>query len=261
MNLVTLLTLCILSSVQLTNEQQVAVLQEAQLAYDTGVSLQTADPVAAKESFRRSAERFQILVDDGIENGKLLFDLGNAQAQAGQIGEAIAAYRTANRFIPSDGRLRANLAHARSLVRNPIENTSRKSFLKPLAFWHHTLPTSVRLGFGILCWFAFWGLVSVRLFKHIPAFKTTTIILGFFSIVLSLSVGVDIADQQTPHGVIVSDEVIVRKGNGVNYAPLFKDPIHEGIEFEILEKRPNWLHILLPNDSKGWVEEESVQIV
>jgi hypothetical protein len=261
MNLVSLFTFCILSSVHLTNEQQVAVLQEAQHAYDTGVSLQTADPVAAKESFRRSAERFQVLVDDGIENGRLLYDLGNANVQAGQIGEAIAAYRSASRYIPSDGRLHANLVHARSLVNNPIENKKTKSVLKRLAFWHDALPTSVRLGLGTMCWFAFWGLVSVRIFKGIPGFKTASCFLGFFSIVLSVSVALDIADQHSQYGVIVRDEVIVRKGNGANYSPLFKEPLQGGIEFEIIEQRPDWLHILLPNGSKGWVEENSTLLI
>ena len=44
------------NQVHLTDEQQLAVLQEAQVAYDNGVSLQTADPVASIESFRRSAD-------------------------------------------------------------------------------------------------------------------------------------------------------------------------------------------------------------
>ncbi|MBT4584913.1 MAG: hypothetical protein HOC93_07530 [Phycisphaerae bacterium] len=257
MNLLTVLTLCILSSVQLTNEQQVAVLKEAQSAYDNGVSLQTADPVAAKESFRRSAQRFQILVDDGVENGKLLYNLGNANVQAGQIGEAIAAYRIASRYIPSDGRLRGNLAHTRSLVHNPFEKNKSKSLLTRLTFWHDSLPTGARLGLGMICWVAFWGLLSVHIFISIPGFKTASTFLGFFAIVLSVSVGVDIVDQDTKYGVIATDEVIVRKGNGTNYSPMLNEPIGEGVEFEIIEQRPDWIHILLPNGTKGWVEEEA----
>ncbi len=261
MNLLTIITLCLLSNMQLTSEQQRAVLEEAQQAYDTGVSLQTADPVAAKESFRRSAQRFQILVDDGIENGYLLYDLGNAHVQAGQFGLAIAAYRSASRYIPSDERLHANLVHARSLVNNPIENQKSKTILTRLTFWHGSFPTNIRLGIGMISWFAFWGLMSVRIFKGIPGFKTVSIFLGFISIVLSVSVGLDITDQYSQHGVIVLNEVIVRKGNGMNYSPLFKEPIHEGVEFEIIEQRPNWVHILLPNGTQGWVEEESVNII
>jgi hypothetical protein len=263
MNLLIITMLCVFSSAEmrLTPKQQATVLHEAQTSYDSGVSLQSADPVAAKESFRRSANRFQVLVNDGVVNGRLWFNLGNANVQAGEIGKAIAAYRSAQHYIPSDGRLQANLMHARTLVDNPIIGTTKRTFLDRLTFWHYTLPTSVRLGFGMMCWFAFWGLVGVRIFKGIPGFKSALCFLGFFSIVLSVSVGLDIATQHLQHGVIVNDEVIVRKGNGVNYAPLFKEPIHEGVEFEIIEQRPEWLHILLPNGSKGWVEESSALLV
>ncbi len=265
MTILTTLTTVLLSlssnQLHLTHDQQTAVLQEAQVAYDTGVSLQTADPVASKESFRRSAERFQILVNDGIENGKLWYDLGNAQLQAGEIGEAIGAYRSAQRYIPSDGRLTANLQYARSKVSNPIKSESTTSILKRLAFWHDALPTQVRLALGVILWFGCWTLVSVRLFKPIPGFKTASITLGCAALALGVSVGADIADQHQDHGVLTASEVIVRKGNGVNYAPMLKYPIHEGIEFDIIEQRPEWLHISLPNGSTGWIQEEDAQIV
>jgi tetratricopeptide (TPR) repeat protein len=249
------------NQLHLTQDQQLAVLQEAQIAYDAGITLQTADPVASKESFRRSAERFQVLVHDGIENGKLWYNLGNAQLQAGEIGEAIGAYRSAQRYIPSDGRVTANLQHARSKVSNPIKSESTTSILKRLAFWHDSLPTQLRLTIGIIFWFGCWSIVSVRLFRTIPGFKTASISLGCAALALGISVGADIVDQHQDHGVLTANEVIVRKGNGVNYAPMLKDPIHEGIEFDIIEKRPDWLHIKLPNGSTGWIQEEDAQIV
>ena len=245
----------------LTSEQQHAVLLEAQVAYDNGVSLQTADPVASIESFRRSADRFQLLIHDGVKNGKLWYDLGNAQLQSGEIGEAIAAYRSSQRYIPSNGRLTANLKHARTRVANQIKSENTASIFTRLAFWHKALPTQVRLFIGIIFWFSCWTLISVRLFRSVPGFKTASISLGCAAIALGLSVGVDIVDQHQDHGVLTANEVIVRKGNGVNYAPMLKDPIHEGIEFEIIEQRPDWLHIKLPNGSTGWIHEEDAQIV
>lgn len=255
------LALIATAEIHLSKEQQFAVLQEAQVAYDHAVELQTADPVAAKESFRRSANRFQLLVDDGIENGKLWYDLGNAQLQAGEIGEAIAAYRSAKRYIPSDGRVQTNLEHARSLVTNNIEGEDATSLLKRLAFWHESLPTQVRLTIGLLFWFSCWSLVSIRLFRTIPAFKTASITLGLFSLALGVSVGADLADQHQDHGVLIAKEVIVRKGSGMNYGAMFNEPLHEGVEFEILGTRKDWLHIKLSNGNEGWIEKGSAQIV
>jgi hypothetical protein len=259
------LALCILSGFttdqHLTKEQQIAVLSEAQTAYEYGVSLQTSDPVAAKESFRRSVERFEILVQDGVENGFLFYDLGNANVQAGEFGKAIAAYLSAGHFIPADGRLLANLQHARSLVQDPIQRNKTSSLLHRLAFWHDSLPANVRLIFGIVAWSACWVLITIRLFREPPGFKTSAVCLGFFAIAMSMSVGSNMADQHLDHGVLTAREVIVRKGNGTNYAPMFKEPIHEGVEFEIIEQRPNWLHIKLQNGATGWIHVDDAQIV
>ncbi|MBC8200635.1 MAG: hypothetical protein H8E86_01215 [Planctomycetes bacterium] len=261
----TTIAMCILAfssnSMQLTDIQQRAVLQEAQAAYDKGVSLQTADPVASKEAFRRSVDRFNILVSDGIENGKLWYNLGNAQLQSGNIGEAIAAYRLGQHYIPSNGRLAANLQYARSLVAQPTLDKSKKSILKRLAFWHDSLPTQVRVTLGLLLWFGCWSLLCVRFFRLIPGFKTASVTLGCAAIALGISVGADIADQHQHHGVLTANETIVRNGNGLQYSPMRQDPLPEGVEFEIIEARPDWLHIKLPTGSTGWIQKQDAQIV
>jgi tetratricopeptide (TPR) repeat protein len=247
--------------VHLTVEQQIAVLDEAQDAYDRAIRLQTADPVASKESFRRAANRYQLLVDDGIENGKLWYDLGNAQLQSGEIGEAIAAYRSAQRYIPSDGRMSTNLEYARSLVTNPMLPEDSTSILKRLAFWHESLPTQVRITLGMFFWFACWTLVAIRFFRLVPGFKTASVTLGLIALALGLSVGADLADQHQRHGVLIAKEVIVRKGNSLQDAPMFQEPIHEGIEFDVLGTRSGWLHIRLHNGREGWIQLEDAQIV
>ena len=264
--MLTISTLCCVLSlsspdVQLSHEQQIAILDEAQQAYDRAIQLQTADPVASKESFRRAANRYQLLVNDGIENGKLWYNLGNAQLQSDEIGKAIAAYRSAQRYMPSDGRVITNLEYARSLVTNPMLAEDSTSLLQRLAFWHESLPTQVRLTLGMFFWFACWTLVATRFFCLIPGFKTASIALGIAALALGVSVGADLADQHQRHGVLIAKEVIVRKGNSLQDAPMFQEPIHEGNEFEVLGNRSGWLHIKLPNGKEGWIEKGSAQIV
>lgn len=39
-------------------------------------------------------------------------------------------------------------------------------------------------------------------------------------------------------GIITAKEVVARQGDGDNYPPGFKEPLHEGTEFDLLEGRP-----------------------
>ncbi|MCA9289829.1 MAG: hypothetical protein KDA25_01805, partial [Phycisphaerales bacterium] len=93
----------------MTDAQRRAVLGEALDAYDRGVAVVRTNPSVARAAFRDAAERFELLVDDGLVNGPLLYNLGNARLQAGDLGGAVLAYRWAERHMPSDPRLQTNL--------------------------------------------------------------------------------------------------------------------------------------------------------
>ena len=60
------------------------------------------------------------------------------------------------------------------------------------------------------------------------------------------------------HGVVVQAEVVARKGNAESYAPAFTEPLKEGAEFQVLERRGAWLQIQLPAGLAGWVPEAAV---
>jgi uncharacterized protein YgiM (DUF1202 family) len=58
------------------------------------------------------------------------------------------------------------------------------------------------------------------------------------------------------HGVVVTPEAFVRKGNGESYALQFPQPLHSGAEFTVLEERGPWLHIRIENGANGWIRSE-----
>ena len=62
-------------------------------------------------------------------------------------------------------------------------------------------------------------------------------------------------------GVITDKEVVARQGDGQNYPPSFKDPLHEGTEFDLLENRPGWLHIKLFDESNGWINKSTAELI
>ncbi len=62
-------------------------------------------------------------------------------------------------------------------------------------------------------------------------------------------------------GVITTKEVVARQGDGRNYPESFKDPLHAGTEFDLLERRSAWLHIRLSDNSDGWIPDNSADSI
>lgn len=245
----------------LTPEQQRTVLQEGQDAYARGLSLRASDPAGAKAAFERAVDRFGVLMDDGRDSAALLYNLGNAQVQAGAIGPAIATYLKATRRAPGDPRIAENLAHARSKVRTRVESAGGSAIFERLFFWHGTWSFTTRLVLFTIVWCTLWGVLALRAWRFVPGFRTITGCSAAASLVLGASLLWPMIGGERPAGVLVQDDVIVRKGDSTAFEPKFETPIHQGVEFRVLETRPSWLHIELPDGQNGWVPRDATEIV
>ena len=81
-------------------------------------------------------------------------------------------------------------------------------------------------------------------------------------ICFAASVGLEAIKQaNTVCGVIVAESIIARQGDGQNYPASFKEPLHSGTEFDLIERRPGWLHIRLTDDSDGWITDNAGRLL
>jgi len=115
-------------AISLTPSQQEELLHEAIRSADLGAEIRQSKPDEAKEAFRKAAIKYELLVESGVRNGRLYYNLGNAYFESGQIGRAILNYRRAEQWIPGDARLEHNLNYVRSLRRNQIEAAGQQAF-------------------------------------------------------------------------------------------------------------------------------------
>ena len=52
-----------------------------------------------------------------------------------------------------------------------------------------------------------------------------------------------------------------RQGDGLSYDPAFEDPLHAGAEFHVLEERPGWHRVELPDGRRCWLADRDVELV
>jgi hypothetical protein len=236
-------------------------LGDAIRSFDRGSELLKSAPEEALIAFRGAHDKFHAVASAGIENGFLYYNLGNTHLRLGEIGAAIAEYRRAQRLIPGDERLKANLRFARSLRRDNIADSGKRTLSRTLLVWHRSLPPRTRKTIALVAYGLFWLVLLIRL-------VTRNALLGYLGVVclvawlaLGSSVGADYYSQgRKNEGVLVSEEVVVRKGNGAAYERQFKEPLHEGLEFRVMEQRRGWIEIELPDGNRGWVRECDVEL-
>jgi tetratricopeptide (TPR) repeat protein len=242
-------------------QQQVEILNQALRTFDQAVELRPRQPEESRKIFADAAARFQTLVDGGVRNGRLYYDLGNAYLQAGRLGEAIVNYRRAERLIPGDSRLQENLRFARSLCQTQIPVSGQRAFIHTLFFWHHDTPLRSRMIAALLTYAIFWFALIGWIYRKRAAWWYVLAPALVVWVAAGTSAFIELYHPPAPAGVVVADNVAVQKGNGEGFELQFQEKLHPGVEFTLLERRGDWLNIELGDGKSGWVRAIDAELI
>jgi hypothetical protein len=236
-------------------------------------SVARGDDVAAQRSFEaanrafaeatdsndylRVAAAFQALRDEGAVCGAVLYDLGNAFYRAGETGRAIAAWLEAQRYLPRDPRLAANLSLAR---RDAGVSAPPPPLLDRILFWQGWLSWPEKRQAALAaCVLAFLLAAGARFGLRMLRLPARALLIVAALLLASFAI-----EWRRIEGsrrcVVVAKEVTARKGDALSYAPAFTAPLREGQEAIVTQRRPGWLRIELSGGLDGWVPESDVAV-
>ena len=224
----------------------------------------TNDPNKAERLHEKAILNYEkILNEGGIRNPKLYYNLGNAYFLKEDIGRAILNYRRAEGLDKADANIQKNLAFARSRRIDKVTVKTEKRVLQTLFFWHYDFTYKTKfmltcISFAIIC----MSLTAMLWFGKAAPWIVATALCSLLTVCFLTSVILE-ARARSHHvsGVITAVDVIARQGDGPNYPESFKDPLHAGTEFDLLERRSGWFHIRLSDDSDGWIPDHSADLV
>jgi hypothetical protein len=134
--------------------------------------------------------------------------------------------------------------------------------LKTLLFWHYDLSSWIRSLIFVVCFVALWGCASLRLFSRNAVPRWVLGCLGTIALLfLGSLVYESTIEVRQRAGVIVVEQAVARKGDGENYEPVFKEPLHTGTEFVLIEDRGDWHQVELSDGARCWLPEKAMELV
>jgi tetratricopeptide (TPR) repeat protein len=220
-------------------------------------ALEAFDQASSPADYLRSAALYQEILDRGVVSGALLYNQGNALMRAGQRGRAVACYRQALAYRPRDPQLRANL----QLALGPgVSMEPPRMLLDYVFFWQDWLsyPGKVQAAAGLASAAFALGILALFVPPRRWFRRAGWSVLALTAILAASAVYDWYRFEHIERGVVVQAEAVARKGNAESYDPAFTEPLKEGTEFRVLERRGTWLQIQLPNGIAGWVPQAAV---
>lgn len=216
-----------------------------------------ANALYSSEQYVEAVTLYEEILATGVESGAVHYNLGNAYFKAGDVGHAVLAYERANRLIPADPDLAANLAFARELAGDaPVESILTRA-LFPLA---GRLDTDRLLLLAAVGWWtALLALAGARL---VPSLRTTSRwIAGFSALLLALGVTSAAYRYRTlelPRYAVVtaSTEATVRYEPSQSGTAFFA--AKPGTVLHVLGEREAWLQVAGRDGRRGWIEAGAV---
>jgi tetratricopeptide (TPR) repeat protein len=206
---------------------------------------------------------YEAIVEAGIHNSDLYYNLGNAYFKQGDLGRAILNYRRAQRLTPRDADIVANLSFARTQTIDRLESNEQglPNLVQVAEEWF-TLNEAAVLAlvlWVLICYFVVLAILVPRLrriFSWVVAVLAVFLVIGLISMAGRLY-----TEWRYPPVVIVAQEVDITSGPGGADQYLVEFSLHAGAEVQLLESRSDWWRITLSGGLQGWAPAEAVEEV
>ena len=225
-------------------------------------SLLQANRLYEQEKYDQAILVYQELIQTGVHDAVVYYNLGNACYKSDHIGCAVLNYRRAQRLQPRDPDIRANLTLARAQTVDRLELEPRifPVFVYALLSDWNTADEIALV--ALVAWVTLCLAISGLIMARRPQIwmRATLLIAVAFFLVSTASLGIHMVQIfGPPQGVIQAESVAIHSGPGESYVTEFQ--LHAGAEIQVIESRSDWLRIQAPGNLQGWAPTGSLEML
>ncbi|MBD3347056.1 MAG: tetratricopeptide repeat protein [Chitinivibrionales bacterium] len=221
--------------------------------------VQKANSFYEQKNYDSAAVYYEKIIESGISNSDVYYNLGNAYFRLRQLGEAILYYEKAHKLSPGDPDITTNIKFATANIIDRAPEPER-GFLETVLWRLHTA-----LSLNVQLWLIFWILLLLSILFALGLFVSHNIrlwiiylssLLIIIALITGISTGYKIYQAEKVTYAIVLDRSVDALNQPKGSKVLFT--AHEGIKFHIRKELGDWALVSLPNGVSGWVEKDGL---
>jgi len=255
---------------------------------------QAQDPASPVEVFTEGNRQYEAgeyeaavlaystLVQRGVVDADLYYNLGNAYYKLGMLGPAMLYYERASRLAPRDEDIAGNRNLLRSLLRDRQFLESPGLMKRAVSWVPHRLTTPELAGLSVVFYLLFIALAAAFVLRGrrrvsrwyatlslaspgrlLGLEKTGDFILAMFVVfvLFATTAGTTAAryrmESQKQGAVVMEEEAAVYSGPSTDATLQFK--IHAGTTVRVTEAHSDWVEIELPGELSGWIRTDAME--
>jgi tetratricopeptide (TPR) repeat protein len=225
-------------------------------AADFNSDFSAANELYAKGKFADAANAYEKILATGASSANLLFNYGNAEFKAGNLGKAVVAFRRAELLAPHDSEIRANLDFVRNQIQGATIRESR---------WQNWLGNFSLNEWTIFAALAFWLTFILLAAKQLrpalaPKLKTATTLFALLTVFFGAILGVQAANHFSKQtAIVILANATARSGPFDDAQTAFAP--HDGAELSVLDQHGDWVQVADANGKTGWLNKKQIEVL
>ena len=218
----------------------------------------------SKGNFDAAEKAYRGIVELGIRNWRVYYNLGNACFRKNEIGNAILYYEKALRLQPGDPDARENLRFASLRIRDRIPPDSTPFLIALLSRGLNWMSLEQVTRLFLVIYLVAMGALAAWIVLRRTRWSIPVASLGAVLLLSALVTGGWMVLQAqsrnaNDEAIVLSDKIEVYSGPGSENTLLAS--VHEGTKVRIHARRDEWTQVTLPDGRSGWLRGEALGVI
>ncbi len=207
---------------------------------------------ARSEGYRLAAERYRLLLDTGLRNGYVLYNIGCCYLLADDLPRALRYFLWARQYIPRDRWLNENLVAVQSRLAVQPDEPDEDGLTPVMSARELQAVWLVGSAVG-------WGLLTLGWLGRSRRAKVSGIcVLVVATVVAGAQTVYELARLSRPEAVVLHESA-PRSGPGNTYEPLRDvDQLPAGLVVRRTRAMGGWVEVELAGGTTGWLRAEHI---